>query len=108
MSVLGVTRFQHRGEPSGFLLSASLGAGFFEAATYAELLQRLFPVEFLFETSNRFLYRFTLSQSNLGHMLSLLCPSTAPPRVDAASEACSRAAHFAASCSTCFSISRMR
>jgi len=66
-SVFSVARFEHRSEPGDFHLASFAGAGFFEAATNAELLQRLFAVEFLFQPANGFFDRLAFFQSYFGH-----------------------------------------
>jgi hypothetical protein len=66
-SVFSVTGFEHRAEPRGFHFATFASAGFFEAATNAELLQRLLPIEFLFQPANSFFDRLAFFQSYFSH-----------------------------------------
>ena len=50
-----MTRFEHGREAGGLLFLALPGAGLFEAPMQADLLQRLFAVQFLFEPPQRFI-----------------------------------------------------
>jgi hypothetical protein len=66
-SIVGIARFQHRGESCRFRFASFTGAGLFEASPAAKLLQGLFPVELLFQSAKRLVDRFTFSESNFGH-----------------------------------------
>ena len=67
-SVFGVTGFEHRAEPGSFHFAPFASAGFFEPATNAELLQRLFPIELLFQPANGFFDRLAFFQSYFSHV----------------------------------------
>jgi hypothetical protein len=62
-SVVGIARFNHRGESCRFRFASFTSAGLFEASPVAKLLQGLFPVELLFQSAERLVDRFTFSES---------------------------------------------
>ena len=68
VSIVGVTRFEHGGEPCRFRFPAFPGTGLLEAAAGAELLQGLFPVELLFQSAKGFVHRFAFSEFYFSHV----------------------------------------
>jgi hypothetical protein len=66
--IVGVTRFEHGGEPCRFRFPAFPGTGLLEASPVANLLQGLFPVELLFQSAEGFVHRFAFSESYFSHV----------------------------------------